>query len=103
MIRARTRPILWFLAGALSSTHIASRHDEHTLVRGIGNSGNRVYQGGPHALADALVEGPLRADVSLQTLREVWEAIQERARTGDPDAAAVVFAVAAHREAPADL
>jgi hypothetical protein len=83
--------MLWFLAGATSSFSIAD--EGATLIRGIGNSGNRIYNDSHQALADALVEGPLHAEVSQDTLATTWDAIQERARTGDPQAAAVVFAV----------
>ncbi len=64
-------------------------------IRGLGNSGNRVNQDvRAERLARLLVDGDAVDPVSDETLSAIWGAILERARSGEPEAAATVSEVA---------
>ncbi len=64
-------------------------------ISGLGNSGNRVNQDArAERLARLLVDGDAVDQVSDETLSAIWGAVLERARSGEPEAAATVSEVA---------
>lgn len=66
-----------------------------TAVIGVGNSGNRIIEGGLlEEVADALAAIPGTPEVTDEVLVEVYGSILERAREGNPEAALVVLFVA---------
>ena len=73
-------------------------------VIGIGNSGNRIGAVGVlDEVAQLLAESPATPRVSDAMVREVFEAISERASEGDTDAALVLLSVGQlQREADED-
>lgn len=65
------------------------------LVSGVGNGGNRFYASPvmdelPRQLAESAVVPP----VTDQMLRTAFDAIADRAESGDPDAALILFRLA---------
>jgi hypothetical protein len=66
-----------------------------TAVVGVGNSGNRIIEGGLlEEVADALAELPDTPEVTDAMLGQIFGAILERANEGSPEAALVVLFVA---------
>jgi len=66
-----------------------------TAVIGLGNSGNRIVEGGLlHEVADALADHPATPEVTDEMLSKIFPALLSRASAGDPEAALVVFLVA---------
>jgi hypothetical protein len=66
-----------------------------TAVIGLGNSGNRIIEGGLlEEVGDALAELPGTPLVTDAELGQIYGAILERAKEGNPEAALVVLFVA---------
>jgi hypothetical protein len=64
-------------------------------ISGLGNSGNRLSQDArAERLARLIVDADTADPVSDETLSAIWAAVLERARSGEPDAAATVSEVA---------
>jgi hypothetical protein len=72
-----------------------------TAVVGLGNSGNRILEAGgaAQALAERLAEHAGTPMVSDELLGEIFGSIVTHARAGDPEAALIVFSVAAEQRA----
>ena len=69
---------------------------DHSLIKGIGNSSNRIYVDPvTDELAAVLAGHPTTATITDEELRKTFNAIRERAHQGDLKAALVLFRVAA--------
>jgi hypothetical protein len=68
-----------------------------TVVSGIGNSGNVIGTNVSDQLAEELAQSPAIPPVSDDDLLAAWNAIRDKARSGDPDATLVVLRVAAEQ------
>ena len=70
-----------------------------TAVVGLGNGGNRIFEAGDtaEALAEQLVEHAGTPEITDELLTEIFESIVTHARAGDPEAALIVFRVAAEQ------
>jgi hypothetical protein len=66
-------------------------------VVGWGNGGNEIFEAGEtvEALADRLAEHAGTPEISDELLTEIFGSIVAHARAGDPEAALIVFSVAA--------
>jgi hypothetical protein len=75
-----------------------------TAVVGWGNGGNRILEAGgtAHALAEMLAEHAGTPVVGDELLSEIFGSIVAHARAGDPEAALIVFSVAAEQREQAD-
>lgn len=90
----------WFCLGMLSASVTGCGGGE---IVGIGNSGNRIGEGVPEEVAEALAKHPETPRVTDAELTRIFAAILERATGGDPEAALIVLRVAEEqREADAD-
>lgn len=79
------------LVGVLSASVAACGGE----VVGIGNSGNRIVEGGVLGeVAEALAENPGTPRVTDEVLAQIYSAILGRATQGDPEAALIVLQVA---------
>jgi hypothetical protein len=66
-----------------------------SLIQGMGNSSNRIYANRiADEVAEAIAESSVVPEVSDDELRATYVAIRDRARSGDLEAAMVVFRVA---------
>lgn len=82
------------LAGVLSFMILACGGGR-TAVVGLGNSDNRIVEGGLlDEVAEALAEAPSTPQVSDEMLAEIFSAMLARARQGDPETALIVLQVA---------
>ena len=95
-----TRAILGLLAGGALFIWLAmftvAMATSGSAVSGFGNGGNRVYADPTREeLAELLVSTGTAPDLSGDTLREIYEAVERRAAAGDLDAALVLLQVAA--------
>jgi hypothetical protein len=64
-------------------------------IVGIGNGGNRIFQGGVLGeVTEALAEHPGTPQVTDEMLSQIFSAILGRATQGDPEAALIVLQVA---------
>ena len=92
---ARALGLSMALAAAISCGGGAGR----TAVVGLGNGGNRIFESG--GLAEALAEELARhggtPEIGDELLAEIFESIVTHAREGDPEAALIVFRVAAEQ------
>jgi len=61
---------------------------------GIGNSGNRIFEDELEQVAEQLHTWPGVPQVSEQDLGRIYQALVQRAREGNPQAARVVLALA---------
>ena len=61
---------------------------------GVGNSGNRIFDNELEELADQLHDWPGVPQVSEQDLGRIYQALVQRAREGNPQAARIVLALA---------
>lgn len=102
----RRRSKHWFrraLAGVLCVGFLACGGGKTAFV-GLGNSGNRVLEGGMmlEEVAEALSKHPGTPEVTDQMLGDIFSAILRRANEGEPEAALIVLRVAEEQRKPAE-
>jgi len=84
------------LGGTLAATLCCGLGD--TIVTGIGNGGNRFYRSSVvDELAEQLASNEVVEPVTDEMLRQAFGAISGRAEEGDPEAALILFRVAAEQ------
>jgi hypothetical protein len=85
------------LAAAIAT--VTSCGGVRTAVVGLGNGGNRLLEAGgtAEALAERLAEHAGTPVISDELLTEIFGSIVTHARGGDPEAALIVFSVAAQQ------
>ncbi len=68
-------------------------------VVGVGNGGNRIFEAGgiAEALAEELAEDAATPEITDELLAEIFQSTVTHARAGDPEAALIVFRVAAEQ------
>lgn len=75
--------------------------DADVVLSGIGNSGNDITISSQRRLVRRVMERKVAPQVDDQTLRATVEALLERAKKGDVDAAAFVFELASEQRVKA--
>jgi hypothetical protein len=81
--------------GILSLAAIKRTSDGGSIIIGAGNSGNRINANtAPDQVAAAIAAHPDTPEITDELLAEVFNAIRERAREGDLEAALVLFRIA---------
>jgi hypothetical protein len=70
-------------------------------VVGLGNGGNRILESGgiAEAIAVELAQHAGTPEISNELLAEIFQSIVTHAREGNPEAALIVFRVAAEQRA----
>jgi hypothetical protein len=97
MPRSRTAQLLFAVTAVWILATAGCTGGGETVISGIGNGGNVIGTSTADQLAEELAESPAIPPVSDDDLLAAWNAIRDKARTGDPDATLVVLRVAAEQ------
>ena len=90
------RPWLWRTAIGLGLAMLMATGcggGKNSFV-GVGNSGNRIFEDELEQVAEQLHAWPGVPQVSEQDLGRIYQALVQRAREGNPQAARIVLALA---------
>lgn len=96
----KTEGLAWVIVTAALLLMVNACGGGRTAVIGFGNSGNRILEEWDLAdeLAMSLADHPQTPRISDDTLAEIFDAILERARSGDAESALIVLRVAERQQ-----